>query len=70
MRNDALAMECCPRTGRSGRLYKNLAAARKGSTLRRAAIPIRDFPGTTVYHCHIVEHEDRGMMGILRVEGS
>lgn len=23
------------------------------------------FPGRTVYHCHILDHEDRGMMGVL-----
>ena len=23
------------------------------------------FPGTTVYHCHILDHEDLGMMGVL-----
>jgi len=35
----------------------------------RIGIPFREFTGTTVYHCHIVEHEDRGMMGILQVKG-
>lgn len=24
------------------------------------------FPGRTVYHCHILDHEDLGMMGVLR----
>lgn len=24
-------------------------------------------PGTFVYHCHILEHEDKGMMGIIQV---
>jgi FtsP/CotA-like multicopper oxidase with cupredoxin domain len=24
--------------------------------------------GTFVYHCHLLEHEDRGMMGLIRVE--
>lgn len=24
-----------------------------------------DFPGRTVYHCHILDHEDRGMMGVI-----
>jgi FtsP/CotA-like multicopper oxidase with cupredoxin domain len=33
----------------------------------RIAVPLRDFTGKTVYHCHIVEHEDRGMMGVLEV---
>jgi FtsP/CotA-like multicopper oxidase with cupredoxin domain len=27
-------------------------------------VPVRDFTGRTVFHCHIVEHEDIGMMGI------
>ncbi len=33
----------------------------------RIAVPLRDVVGRTVYHCHIVEHEDRGMMGTLEV---
>jgi hypothetical protein len=24
--------------------------------------------GTLVYHCHLLEHEDKGMMGVIRVE--
>ncbi len=28
-------------------------------------IPFRDFAGKTVYHCHILDHEDLGMMGII-----
>ena len=27
-------------------------------------VPVKDFTGRTVYHCHIVEHEDIGMMGL------
>ena len=30
-------------------------------------IPFVDISGTTVYHCHILDHEDAGMMGIIRV---
>jgi FtsP/CotA-like multicopper oxidase with cupredoxin domain len=26
-----------------------------------------DFPGKTVYHCHILDHEDEGMMGVVEV---
>jgi FtsP/CotA-like multicopper oxidase with cupredoxin domain len=26
-----------------------------------------DFTGKTVYHCHILNHEDKGMMNIIRV---
>ncbi len=28
-------------------------------------VPFRDFAGKTVYHCHILDHEDLGMMGII-----
>ncbi|MGK7888033.1 MAG: multicopper oxidase family protein, partial [Leptolyngbyaceae cyanobacterium] len=28
-----------------------------------------DFPGKSVYHCHILDHEDQGMMGILEIGG-
>jgi FtsP/CotA-like multicopper oxidase with cupredoxin domain len=30
-------------------------------------VPFRDFPGTSVFHCHIAEHGDAGMMGIVEV---
>ncbi|MBN9151148.1 MAG: multicopper oxidase family protein [Cryobacterium sp.] len=31
----------------------------------RVRIPFDDFTGTTVYHCHILDHEDLGMMGLI-----
>ncbi|HEY8775012.1 MAG TPA: multicopper oxidase domain-containing protein [Gaiellaceae bacterium] len=30
-------------------------------------VPFEHFSGTTIYHCHIVEHEDRGMMAQFAV---
>jgi FtsP/CotA-like multicopper oxidase with cupredoxin domain len=33
-------------------------------------IPFRDFAGKSVFHCHIAEHGDAGMMGIIEVRGS
>ena len=30
-------------------------------------IPLRDFGGKSVFHCHIAEHGDAGMMGIIEV---
>ncbi len=33
----------------------------------RLAVPLRDFTGLTVFHCHLAEHEDHGMMGTLEV---
>ena len=38
--------------------------ARSSSTVR---IAFEDFGGTAVYHCHILDHEDNGMMGIISV---
>lgn len=33
----------------------------------RVALPLRGFAGRTVFHCHIAEHADRGMMAVLEV---
>jgi FtsP/CotA-like multicopper oxidase with cupredoxin domain len=32
-------------------------------------IPFRDVAGRSVFHCHIAEHGDAGMMGIIQVRG-
>jgi len=34
---------------------------------RRIRVRFADFTGKTVYHCHILDHEDRGMMGVLEI---
>ena len=36
--------------------------ARSDVTLR---IAFDDFTGRTVYHCHVLDHEDRGMMAVI-----
>ncbi len=46
--------------------WKDVVNVRPRETVR-IAVPLRDFNGRTVFHCHIVEHEDRGMMGVLAV---
>lgn len=33
----------------------------------RIRIPFRDYTGKTVYHCHILDHEDQGMMGVVEI---
>jgi FtsP/CotA-like multicopper oxidase with cupredoxin domain len=30
-------------------------------------IPFEDFVGKSVYHCHIMFHEDHGMMGVFEI---
>lgn len=31
-------------------------------------VRFKDFVGRTVYHCHILDHEDQGMMGVLEIQ--
>ena len=33
----------------------------------RSGCPFTDITGRTVYHCHILDHEDQGMMGVIQV---
>jgi len=33
----------------------------------RVRVPFRDYVGKAMYHCHILDHEDLGMMGIIEV---
>jgi FtsP/CotA-like multicopper oxidase with cupredoxin domain len=46
--------------------WKDVVNVRPGGRVR-IAVPLRDFGGRTVFHCHIAEHEDLGMMGVLAV---
>jgi len=47
------------------------AAVMKNNVLDVGYVVIRsrfvDFPGTFVLHCHILGHEDRGMMQMVKV---
>jgi FtsP/CotA-like multicopper oxidase with cupredoxin domain len=31
-------------------------------------VPLVDYVGKTLYHCHISEHGDKGMMAVLDVD--
>ena len=31
----------------------------------RVRVPVADFGGRTVYHCHILDHEDQGMLAVV-----
>ncbi|MEB3179042.1 MAG: multicopper oxidase family protein [Nostocaceae cyanobacterium] len=46
--------------------WKDTVLVPRGETVR-IRIPFRDFAGKTVYHCHILDHEDLGMMGNLAI---
>ncbi len=46
--------------------WKDTVNVPRGSTVR---LRVRfDLPGLRIYHCHILEHEAQGMMGVLRVQ--
>ena len=47
------------------RAWKDVVNLKAGE-VARLLVPLRE-KGRTVFHCHIVEHEDRGMMGVLEV---
>jgi FtsP/CotA-like multicopper oxidase with cupredoxin domain len=50
------------------RAWKDVVLVRANSRIRvRAAF--RDFAGKAMYHCHILDHEDLGMMGVLEIQG-
>ena len=48
--------------------WKDTVLVPVGETVR-IRIPFRDFTGKTVYHCHILDHEDLGMMGVVEIAG-
>jgi FtsP/CotA-like multicopper oxidase with cupredoxin domain len=53
-------------------LYRTTPAYKTPSSSRsRGAVsllvPILDYTGRTVFHCHIVGHEDIGMMGVWNI---
>jgi FtsP/CotA-like multicopper oxidase with cupredoxin domain len=49
------------------RAWKDTVLVKSNETVR-IRIPFRDFAGKTVYHCHILDHEDLGMMGIVEIK--
>ena len=47
--------------------WKDTVSVQGGETVR-IRIPFKDFPGKSVYHCHILDHEELGMMGVIDVQ--
>jgi FtsP/CotA-like multicopper oxidase with cupredoxin domain len=48
------------------RRWKDTVLVKAGEEVR-LRVSFRDFPGRTVYHCHNLDHEDLGMMGVLQI---
>ena len=49
------------------RSWKDMVNVPKHETAR-IVVRFTDHPGKWMYHCHILDHEDHGMMGILEVK--
>ena len=49
--------------------WRDTVLVKKGGTVR-IRILFSDFAGKTVYHCHILDHEDLGMMGNLLIKST
>ena len=46
--------------------WRDIVLVRAGGRIR-VRMAFQDFPGVLVYHCHILDHEDLGMMGVLAI---
>ena len=49
------------------RAWKDMLNIPKHSTAR-IIVRYDDYPGKWMFHCHILDHEDHGMMGVLEVK--
>ena len=47
--------------------WKDVVSVSPGETVR-IRMAFRNYTGKTVYHCHVLDHEDRGMMGVLEIQ--
>ena len=47
--------------------WKDIVSVSPGERVR-IRMAFRDYTGKTVYHCHVLDHEDRGMMGSLEIQ--
>ncbi len=57
--------------GRNGRpepfrAWRDMVNLKPGDRVE-LMVPLADYPGRAVYHCHISEHGDKGMMAVLEV---
>ncbi len=48
------------------RAWRDVVNVPMGESVR-IRIPFQDFLGRTVYHCHILDHEDLGMMAVIEM---
>ncbi len=62
-------MQVISRNGRPEpyRAWRDVVLVRSGETVR-VRTRFNDFAGKSVYHCHVFDHEDLGMMGNILIE--
>jgi FtsP/CotA-like multicopper oxidase with cupredoxin domain len=48
--------------------WKDVVLIPKGGSAK-LLVPVMDYDGMTMFHCHILEHEDIGMMGLWHIMG-
>ena len=49
--------------------WRDVVLVRAGEPVR-VRMAFQDFTGKLMYHCHILDHEDLGMMGVLEISGT
>ena len=54
--------------GTPERAWRDIVQVKAGQQAR-FRVRFDDFAGKTVQHCHILDHEDLGMMGVLEIQG-
>ena len=54
--------------GSAQRVWRDSIVLRRGQEIR-VRVAFRDFSGQTVFHCHLLAHEDHGMMQLMEIEG-
>ena len=47
--------------------WEDTVNIKKGGSVR-IIVEFKDYPGTRMFHCHTLSHEDFGLMGILEVQ--
>ncbi len=48
--------------------WKDVVLVPKWGTAR-LLLPVKDYGGLAMFHCHILEHEDIGMLGLWNIMG-
>ena len=52
--------------GSAEQVWRDVVLVRAGERVR-VRMALQDFTGKLMYHCHILDHEDLGMMGVLEI---